>query len=193
MFKSDNQIIIDALDSGNDDLIIDIMYRKVLPKIKSYVAKNNGNQEDAMDVFQEGIMNFYEQVQLKKIKREFDIKGYVYTICRNQWIALQRKNKLKTNPIESVKEEYYKDENNFETTILNSESESTLLNLLQNIGEECKGILNDIFFLGKSQKEIAEKRAYSSEEALKMKAYRCRKKLHELIKSNEGLEELLRF
>ena len=52
--------IIESLKEGRNTQILEHLYEKVLPKISRYIRKNSGTEDDAFDIFQDGVIIFYK-------------------------------------------------------------------------------------------------------------------------------------
>ena len=95
MSKMYNQNVdyVSLIKTGQDEEAIDLLYKKVLPEVKIYVKRNSGSLEDAMDVFQEGIVLLYRKVlKSEAAERTENIPGYLFQICVNEWIRRAKKN-----------------------------------------------------------------------------------------------------
>ena len=86
--------IIDAIKSGGKtrDLAIVFLYNDAgtFNKLKYFVRQNNGNLQDAEDVFQEGLIIFDRNIRQDKYKGTDSLGAYFYAICKLTW-----KNKLR--------------------------------------------------------------------------------------------------
>ena len=185
-----DRLILQAIKEGKDSPVLSELYKYVLPKVKQYILKNQGSLDDAKDVFQEAVIAFFRQVKLGKFKEEYEISGYIYTASKNFWITKVRKEKA-YDSITSV--ETFKAEGNdvMEGMILKERSDS-VLNLLDLLGDHCKTLLSYSVYDNLSMREIAQKMNYASENAAKTANYKCKKRLVEMIESNEEYAELLK-
>ena len=69
------------------------LYKKYQGSILNMVQKNNGNEEDALDIFQEGLIALWTNISKGKFKVQdkAKISTYLYALCRNIWISRLRK------------------------------------------------------------------------------------------------------
>jgi len=150
-----------------------------------FVKLNNGNNEDASDVFQESLIAFYENVKSSKFRGDSTIKTYLYSTIRNNWFTKLKKSKSEID-IENVKSPI--DENN-------SKSETELINILSNlldqIGVSCKKILKYYYYENLSMKDIMERMEFSSEQSAKTQKYKCMQKLIKLLEDKPIMKTLL--
>ena len=61
--KYSDEVIIDSIKKGTDREVLKYLYKEVLPKVKSYVRKNQGSSDEAFDVFQDAIVAVVRDVQ----------------------------------------------------------------------------------------------------------------------------------
>ena len=78
--------IIQSIRKGENTRILKHLYAKILPKICRYIRKNSGTEDDAFDIFQDGVVIFYRHVMSGNYRDDYDISGFLYTVCRNLWI-----------------------------------------------------------------------------------------------------------
>lgn len=70
----------------NDSSVIQYVYDRYFNTIKSFVLRYGGVEEDAWDVFQDGIVIIYEQIKTDKLIVKSSFITYLYTICKYQWL-----------------------------------------------------------------------------------------------------------
>jgi len=188
MNKTVQESIIKAIISGKGNEILSVLYKDTLSKVRNMVLKNNGNHEEANDIFQDSVLIFFKQVRNGSFNSTYDIDGYIYTIAKNLWI----KRALKINKnvsLEYVDHKYSSSEGILEEVITN-EKASALEEVMTKIGEECKRLLKLVAYEKLSMKEVCVEMNYSSENVAKTYHYRCKKKLTEFIKGSSHLMEL---
>src|SRR6516225_9821011 len=54
--------------------------------VQSLILNNNGNREDAKDIFQEAIIVLYEKSKSDSFQLSCLIKTYVYSVSRRLWL-----------------------------------------------------------------------------------------------------------
>jgi RNA polymerase sigma factor (sigma-70 family) len=188
MNKSVQESIVNAIVSGKGNEILSVLYKETLPKVRNMVLKNNGNQEEANDIFQDAVLILFKQVRNGSFNTSYEMEGYIYTIAKNLWI----KRALKINKnvsLEYVENTHIHTEGILEE-VIKTEKATALEDVMGKIGEECKKLLKLVAYEKLTMKEICVQMNYSSENVAKTYHYRCKKKLTEFIKGSPQLMEL---
>lgn len=182
--KKDDGKILSAIETGKDEQVLNLLYKKIYPKIRNYVLKNNGSNDEAMDVFQESVIIFYQQVKLKKFNTGHDIDAFIYTVSRNLWINMVRKNNRQTKITEKEYDTPSWDENYYEKADMEKELAKEVFDKL---GGKCREILELVIFGNYSMNEVADMLGFSSRHSAKTQHYKCRQKLLGFIDKNPQL------
>ena len=182
--------IIKAINTGNNTLVLNYLYKEILPRIKKMILKNNGTNDDAKDIFQDTVLIFYNQVKLNKFNEDKHIGGFMYAVARNLWInKAKRANKfVQVNDTEV----WEGSESDALDEMISKEKAEAIEEIMNQIGEECKKLLKYTIYEKMSLKEIAVKMGYSSEGVAKTYNYRCKQKLVSLVKDNPYLISLFK-
>ena len=77
--------LIAAIRSG-DERALAHLYRLHWPMVSHFVLQNSGSEDDAQDIYQEGVMVFYEKVRDGSLELSCQIKTYLYAVCRRLWL-----------------------------------------------------------------------------------------------------------
>ncbi len=85
---NDDQII-DLIRGGHRSEALASIYRHY-PKIRQLVVMANGSEEDAKDLFQEGVIIFYQKAQLPDFRLTAAVGTFIYSVCRNLWLKRYR-------------------------------------------------------------------------------------------------------
>jgi len=149
------------------------------------VQKNNGTQEDAIDIFQEGVLCLWTNISQGKyiLKDNTKISTYLFTICRNLWISRLRKNKkivLLQLDAERIPEEESADHEHYYQRIKSLEQSFGKLD------EACRKILQLFYYKKASLKEIAAL-TQTTVGTAKNSKYRCMQKLRALYPKQASL------
>jgi DNA-directed RNA polymerase specialized sigma24 family protein len=78
----------------NNSIIIQSIYDNYFHGIKKFIEKFGGSKDDALDVFQDGIIVIYEQMKSGEIKQISNFKGYFFSICKFKWFNTIRNGKF---------------------------------------------------------------------------------------------------
>jgi len=183
---SDTHIIsgMKSLDIRIQDRCMKYLYKKYWEMTLKIVRNNEGNYEDAKDVFQEAMIVLYKSIRSGKFRGESSIKTYLYRISNNIWLGKLRAMK----PVWNIKETegiFQKPEGDDQDTALLVKS------LIERIGEKCRNLLLLYYWEECSMKEISEIMSFSNEDSAKTQKYKCMGKLIELIDSIPSLKERL--
>jgi len=182
--KNTEKEILECIKHGKNSEVLKYLYKEIMPNIKQYILKNSGTIDDAFDIFQDGVIIFYKYVLAGKFKEEYNISGFIYTVCRNLWINKVKHEKLLTR-IDSNREvsDYSKDILDY---LITKEREAMVKKYMEKLGEKCRKLLSYIFYYQLTTKELCEKMGYSNTDILKTKKYKCKKRLMELIKNHKN-------
>lgn len=92
---NDKSLLSKLLSNSKNDqnLAFVEMYQRYFSLIEQYVLRNSGNTSDAKDVFQDGLIVFYQYLSKQDFSLESSIKTLIYAICKNLWLEKMRKGK----------------------------------------------------------------------------------------------------
>ncbi len=189
--KSDSTSrIIHAIESGEDDKALELLYQQALPKIRSYILKNAGKAEDVQDIFQDAVIVLYRYVKAGKYNLQHEVGGFLFGVCKNLFYTQIKKNK---NIEYSTHEEMSGGENSDQLhTIISDEKQTMIETLMTELGGRCKEMLTYSIFDKKSMKEIAQLMQLANEDTAKTANYKCKKRLSKIMLEKKGCLELLR-
>ena len=71
---------------NNDNKALQHLYVSNYAMIRQFIVTNNGTEDDAKDVYQEGVMVFYEKIRSDHFELTCAIKTFLYSVCRRQWL-----------------------------------------------------------------------------------------------------------
>jgi RNA polymerase sigma factor (sigma-70 family) len=180
------EAILEGISMSNND-VLNYIYKKFFPSIRNFIENNNGNEEDARDLFQEAIIVIYRKMKKEPLVLSCNFKTYIYSICRLLWLKHLEKKK-NSNEINS---EGVLDNRLDEASETYDQTERYRLyqKHFQNLGPDCKKVLQ--LALDKiSLKEIADIMGYKSEKYAKKRKYQCKQMLIESIKSDNEFKEV---
>ncbi|QCX38345.1 sigma-70 family RNA polymerase sigma factor [Aureibaculum algae] len=173
---TDQEIII-QLKKGNESCLKHLYVH--LDMVKGWVNNNNGNDDDAFDIFQEAMMVFYKNLISGKYESSSKISTYLFGICKRQWLnQLNRRLKYeKPSDIITSTEDKGDDGFEIEFTIGRESLKNYINKALDKLGEPCKELLEKSIFLKLRMKELAEMFDYSSAHSARQQKLRCIKRL----------------
>lgn len=171
----------------NDSKIMEQIYAKVYPKVKVHILKNNGNENKAKDTFQEAFIACWKNIKADKLTENTNVEAYLFTIAKNKWIDYLRSSDFKKRAHNKGALNVTKvDEDTEVNEILNEENRNAMQRAFEQLGQNCKTLLNLFYFERKSMNEISTVMNVASASARNQK-YRCMKELRKLsleIKNN---------
>ncbi|MBK6264802.1 sigma-70 family RNA polymerase sigma factor [Marivirga sp. S37H4] len=179
--KLSDAVIIERIKAG-DESALDYLYKKNYRMMVSMILRNNGSEQEALDVFQDALIVFWQKAKSEEFKLSSKISTYLFSVCQNLWRKeLDRKRKFE----ESDKED--SEENNFEQ----QEMIKIIHECINELGDSCKQILTYHYFDGMSMDKIAEKMGLANSDTAKTKRYKCKKRLDDLIRSRYTASDFL--
>ena len=164
----------------NDTEAIETIYRDNFAAIKSYIIKNNGYTDDALDVFQEAMIVLFEKVKSGSFTLSCQLQTYLYSICRRLWLKkLQKQNRF--NPSVETIEEIVPVEDDLEFHEKKNNVFLFMESALAKIGEPCKSLLEAFYLEKKTMPEIAEAFGYTNADNAKTQKYKCLVRLKKIF------------
>lgn len=185
---TDQEILL-AINSSNDSGALKHLYQTLFPKVKKYICQNSGDNDKAFDIFQDGIMVFYNYVTTKKFNPSHEINGFIFTICKNMWINHIRKEKRTIALPEYF--DYTDNEDSIIDKLISKERENEIADILSQLGDKCEELLKYSVFYKLKNSEICKIMGFSTENAVKTRKYKCLQKLISLIQSKPSLKQTI--
>jgi RNA polymerase sigma factor (sigma-70 family) len=164
----------------NDRQAIEAIYRENYPVIQSFILKNNGNPEEAKDIFQEAMIVLYQKACSESFELSCQLGTYIYSVSRRLWLKrLQHMNRFSKNfdhaeetvPVEEDLEVHEKKDADFRM----------MENAMKKIGEPCKSLLEAYYMQKKNMQEIAGDFGYTNADNAKTQKYKCLVRLKKLF------------
>lgn len=164
---------------NSDKAVLDEIYKKDFPFLKKFVLNNNGDENDAKDVFQDALISVFRRLQ----KEDFEIRttfgSYIFSVGKFIWFK-----KLKKKPNTSSIEDFQIGEESKIAEVSIEEQKHLLFEkIFKKLGEDCRKVLG-FRFEKINFKKIAELMEYTSEEYARRKKYLCTKELVKRIKED---------
>jgi RNA polymerase sigma factor (sigma-70 family) len=175
---ADSEIILGILNDSKDTL--SRLYTSYFPMVLQLVLKNNGNEDDAKDLFQESIIVLYNKVKRGNFELNSKLKTFLYSVCRRLW--LKRLNE-QSKTIRNIKDfsEIISVEDDLEMHEEKDKQFAIMESSLLQLGEPCKTIIEDYYIHNRSMQEICEKFGYTNSDNAKTQKYKCLQRLKKLF------------
>ena len=173
--------IIRAIKS-NDTELLKAIYSENYPGIKAYINSNSGNNHDAEEIVQKGIVHICKKASQNKLNIKKDFNALLFSICKNMWLKdLERKRKEIKNKT-GIIEHFYN-----EPASIKDPDEMELFDLfekhLNDLKPGCQKVLR-MFFKGISYKDMAVLLNINSANYLKSLKFKCKEELKEKISND---------
>jgi len=142
---------------NNDAGLINEIYKKSAGKVKSFVVFNNGTANDAEDIFQEALVDIYNQAKYKDLQLTCPFEPFLLLVCKRKWLnALKKKSVLQVTNNEDdlllVGEDTFEQAEQLADQAAQSE---IFLKAFEKLGERCKEIIQ-WSMQGDAQEKVAE-------------------------------------
>lgn len=179
--KSDNATYYLEGIRNNDCRVLRKIYDKFLPSVTSFVLNNSGTENEAHDVFQDGLVVIFKKLKKEKLELTASFHTYLLAVCRFIW--LRELSKMRRTEVSIDQTQPFIADIDIEEDIENYEKQTFFRSKLESLPDDSKKVLK-MFFAKRSLKEIAEEMGYSVEYA-KKKKYLAKKMLVEMIQKDK--------
>ena len=189
---SENEIMaaLQSGDASSQEKAFRYLYRQYYGLVESLVVTNSGAREDAADIFHDGLIVLFNQVKQGSFQLKSTLKTYLYSICRNLWLMKLRRGKKETR-LEEKHESLQIAEDHFQTLEM-TEKKNLIVQLLQELNEDCRKILELFYFRKMKMEQIRQMLNLANEQVAKNKKSRCMKSIRSKVKENALYQQSLR-
>lgn len=179
---SDLEIL--KLIKEDDSDILKFLYTELRPIVRSYVLKNSGTMDDVEDVLQDGIIAFYNNVNMGKFQiQNTKVTTYIMQICKYVWNNQLRSARNKTSvKLDEEHSELHFQQPEFYETLNVLEKNKEVERAFNNLGEQCRKLLTLFYFENKDLKTINQIMGMTGNTSKNQK-YRCMKKLRTVYRN----------
>jgi RNA polymerase sigma factor (sigma-70 family) len=175
---ADSEVIIGILN--NSDSVLKRLYLAYFPMVLQLVLNNNGDEDDAKDVYQEAIIVLYNKVKTGDFELSSKLKTYIYSICRRLWLKRLKQMNRYGGDIKDF-QEYLPVEDDVEKHHDRDIQLNKMEDALKLLGEPCKTIMEDFYIHSRSMQEICERFGYTNADNAKTQKYKCLQRLKKLF------------
>jgi RNA polymerase sigma factor (sigma-70 family) len=173
----------------NNNLVINEIYKKFVPKVVHHIKTNSGNEDDAYDVIQEVMITLYTQASVNKLELTCPFDAYFFLLCKRKWI--NELNKSSTKKVTLV-DDFVSIDKKIQDEVNQTEHFDSKKNLFdtmfEKLGEKCKELLKLSFELD-SLDEVAQKLNVTYGYVRKKKSL-CTGELTEMIQQTDAYKQL---
>lgn len=171
------EALLAGIMAGNES-IMEYVYKQYYPMIVHFVRSNNGNESDAEDLYQEGLL-----VVFQKIRNGENIqylKTFVYSVCRLKWLDRLRHRKRRAEKLVDNHDFIEVNEYSLEQELV--PYEELLQQALNELDEICRQLLLSFYFEKLSMEDIAARFGYNQANTAKSKKNKCMERIREKVK-----------
>lgn len=137
--------------------VVSYLHDRYLPMIRMMVTQLGGTSDDAMDIFQDGLMILIEKLDKKEFSLTCKFKTFLYCVCENLWKSVLEKKQAAANYfVRKVDEE----EKDFTEVLDNKLYKSIFHDAFETLDQAGKNILN-LYWEEMSPQEIADKLGFT--------------------------------
>ncbi|WP_372755165.1 RNA polymerase sigma factor [Labilibaculum sp.] len=180
------EAILEGISMSNND-VLNYIYSKFFPSIRNFIENNNGNEEDARDLFQEAIIVIYRKMKKEPLVLTCNFRTYIYSICKLLWLKqLEKRKNSKEISSEAILENRLDEA---APTYEQTERFRLYQKHFRLLGPDCKQVLR-LTLEKVSLREISEIMGYKGEKYAKKKRYQCKQALMQSIKSDHEFKEV---
>ncbi|WP_457287705.1 RNA polymerase sigma factor [Pedobacter sp. UYP24] len=175
---TDREVVLGILNNSDDAL--NKLYIGYFPMVLQFILNNNGDEDDAKDVYQEGIIVLYNKIKSGDFELSSKLKTYIYSVCRRIWLKKLAQQSRKTNNIADF-EDVLSEDIDVEDHGQKEEQFNKMHSALIHLGEPCKTIIQDFYINNLSMQDISEKFGYTNTDNAKTQKYKCLQRLKKLF------------
>jgi RNA polymerase sigma factor (sigma-70 family) len=148
--------------------------------VLQFIVNNNGDEDDAKDVYQETIIVLYNKIKSGDFELTSKLKTYIYSVSRRIWLKKLSQQSKKTNNVSEFEDVIAVEED----VELHEEKDLQFDKMeaaLSHLGEPCKTIIQDFYINNLSMQDISEKFGYTNTDNAKTQKYKCLQRLKKLF------------
>ena len=168
-----DQEIIERIQKG-DETALDYLYTKNYRVIARYVTSNSGSADEAKDLFQDGLIVFWQKAASGNLVMTSKISTFLFSICKNLW-RKELSKKARKNDSDVPTADYIDYEQ--------KERADVVEKAISKLGETCQKVLMYYYFDKMSMQDIADKLGFASANTAKTKKYKCKNELEKIVRA----------
>ncbi len=175
---TDSEVILGILN--NSESVLKRLYVAYFPMVLQLIINNNGDGDDAKDIYQEAIIILYNKVKTGDFELSSKLKTYIYSVCRRMWLKRLSQINRYGGDIRDFQEYLTVDD---ETEKQNDRDIqfNKMGDALKLLGEPCKTIIEDFYINNRSMQEICDSFGYTNADNAKTQKYKCLQRLKKLF------------
>jgi len=175
---TDREVVLGILNNSEEAL--NKLYAGYYPMVLQFILNNNGDEDDAKDVYQEAIIVLYNKIKTGNFELSSKLKTYLYSVSRRIWLKKLSQQSRKTSNIADFEDVLAVDEDLEQHEQKDLQFDQMKV-ALEGLGEPCKTIIQDFYIHSLSMQEICEKFGYTNTDNAKTQKYKCLQRLKKLF------------
>lgn len=180
--------------ASNDIQVVHRLYEDYFPRILSFILKNSGNEEEARDLFQDGLVVLFKKAKDPHFELKAGLFTYLYAICRNLWLKkLKRFDRERVTSGEqmeyTINEREVSEQMDDDEELLHESRYQLYRRKFRELGEGCQKIL-ELSLAGRSMEEIVGEMNLSSVGYARKRKFKCKEQLIRRIQEDGNYGEL---
>lgn len=181
--------LLDRVRNGDNEAVARL-YKTYYPAVYHYIVRNNGNEDDAVEVYQQTIIILYEKLQEPAFVLQSQLGTFIYAVARNLWLAtLKDRRRFRGQECEEERMVIGADEESQVEEIVQREREFGVMErCLDELGEPCRTLLRCFYHDEMSMDQIAREMGYTNAENAKNQKYKCLQRLRRLFTKDSRLK-----
>lgn len=194
-----NNKITDWLRNGKEEKAFSKLY-KLFPKVEKYILINSGSKEEALDIFQEGLILLYQK---SKENKDLTPDGFLIKSCKYLWQNELRKKKVRGNSggLHSFTKNdgtsttnknninhLIQEDSKIESLIEKENKLKQVEEIIKQISKKCREIFELFYFKSMRMTEIAKRIGYKSVQSAKVQKYKCMEQARNLALKSDNIE-----
>lgn len=178
---SDRAIVEGLQSAAQTKVAFEHLYKQVYPAVRQQIRAFGGNEDDARDVFQEGVLALWKNVQAGKFELRADAKlsTYLVEICKRRWIDQKKKASSRYEQTPEQLPDQADGPNPLENWI-DREEQDAFREKFRQLGERCRDMLTRFYYEKQPLREIAAVFGIGDSTA-KNEKYRCMQRLKQIF------------
>jgi RNA polymerase sigma factor (sigma-70 family) len=185
--KYSDEELLNGLVTRNEKVLREY-YTLYYPGIRRFIVANNGNEEDARDLFQDALLILFQKVRGQQFELTCSLSTYLYSVSRYLWLKELEKRKKITH--QTMDPEDFIDTDSDIGRLSEYNERMRLYRIhFEKLSSDCRKVLG-LFMEGHNIAEITLIMGYSSEQHTRNRRYRCKSLLIDSIRTTYGHEIL---
>jgi RNA polymerase sigma factor (sigma-70 family) len=177
----DDRQLLEAISQKQPEAISKL-YQHFYKMVQVYVQKHGGNEEDAQDVFQDGLIILFEKSKQAEFVLTCKVSTYLFSVCKNIWLKKwNKKQQLVTKPME---DDLHLTDETVDEFLHQEEIMKRLDASILKLGEPCQSLIESFYLKKLSMASIASKFGYTNSDNAKNQKYKCLLRLKKLFFEN---------